>query len=168
MENLKTKLITEFKLFLFYFIFLSIFFCAFSFYKTLILKEYAIDYFDIGYNLFQSMILAKLIIIGDHFKIGSRFDGRPLIVPTLYRTFAFCLFVIIFTVAEHMIKGIIHGKDSVQIYAEIANINQAELLAKLLVVFLVFFQLFAFSQIGHMIGENKLFYLFFGKAKQKE
>jgi hypothetical protein len=85
--------------------FLFFFFGAFATYRRLILSEYDIDYFQYGYALVEALVLGKVILLGDLFRLGDRFHGKPLIVPTLYRTFAFSVLVLVFAVSEHFARG---------------------------------------------------------------
>jgi len=37
----------------------------------------------------EALVLAKVILIGDVLRLGRRFEDKPLIVPTLYKTVVF-------------------------------------------------------------------------------
>ena len=91
--------------------FLFFFFGAFATYRRLILSEYQIDYFQYGYALIQALVLGKVVLIGEIFHLGGRFHGKPLIFPTLYKTFSFSILVLVFAVLEHFVKGFIHGEN---------------------------------------------------------
>jgi hypothetical protein len=158
-----SKIKVELYRFLIYASFLSLIFCALSTYKRLILGEYSISYLHYGYGLIQGLILAKIIVIGEMFRLGERFATKPLIIPTLYKTLIFTIFVFFFALFEHFFTGYLKGKSSLQIYEEFLNHGLDEILAKALLLFFVFILFFAFLEISNWLGGNKLIKLFFSK-----
>lgn len=168
-EELKHKIIHEFEVYWVYTIFFTLFFCAFTLYRKLILAEYSIGAEHFGYDVFQALILSKIILIGQSFRLGERiFADKPLIVPTLYRTVVFTFFVLLMSLLEHYVIGYLHGKTSSALTEELLNFGIYEILARLLVMFFVFILFFAFLEIDKAIGEKKLFNLFFKGKKSNE
>ena len=141
--------------------FLFFFFGAFATYRRLILAQYQIDYFVYGYALVESLVLAKVVMLGDMLHFGERFRGKPHIIPTLYRTFVFSILVLAFTILEEVIKGLFHGEGPMAVIARLAAMNRAEIAAKILVVFIVFIPLFSIWEIANVIGPSKLAEMFF-------
>lgn len=164
-KKLKEKIITEMWRYIAYSVFLTLLFSAFSTYRRLILGEYAISYIHYGYSIFEALILAKIILIGQSFGLGKRFDDKSLIIPTLYKTIVFTLFVLAFTVLEHFVVGHLTGKSSAEVYQEFVDKGIYETFARVYLMFFVFILLFAFFEIGRVLGENKLFKLFFQRTR---
>jgi hypothetical protein len=54
----------------------------------------------------QALVLGKVIMIGRVFRFGRGLEDKPLIYPTLYKTVVFAVFVAVFKIVEHGIKGI--------------------------------------------------------------
>lgn len=160
-EMVKQKIVNELFLMSIYFTFLSLFFCALTTYQRLILDEYSISYLHYGYGLIQALILSKIILIGKSLRLGERFIDKPLIIPTLYKAFIFSILALFFIILEHFITGYFEGISVAKVYQRFADKAFDIVLAKAVVVFLVFILFFAFLQIGSLIGENKLFKLFF-------
>ena len=144
--------------------FLFFFFGAFATYRRLILSEYQIDYFQYGYALIQALVLGKVVLIGEIFHLGDRFHEKPLIVPTLYRTFLFSILVLAFAVLEHFLKGLINGENIGAIVGNLAAKDGADIMARILVMFIAFVPMFAISEIANLFGEGKLFELFFERG----
>jgi hypothetical protein len=140
--------------------FLFLFFAAFNNYQRLILREYHIEYFHYGYSLIQALILGKVVLVGEIFHLGDRFKGKPLIFPTLYKTFSFSLLVLAFAVLEHFIEGFIHGQNFAAILQEIGA-KGTDIGAKVIVMFIAFIPMFAIWEISNLFKEGKLFALFF-------
>lgn len=164
--HLKKKILHELRLFLIYFIFLTLFLWTFTMYRRLILNEYQIGYLHYSYNFLEALVLSKIILIGQTFKLGERFSDQPLIIPTLYKTVIFSLFVLIFTIIEEFVVGYIRGKDFARIYQEFALIGFDEIVARVLVMFFVFILFFAFLEIGRVMGEDNLLNLFTRKKSK--
>jgi hypothetical protein len=158
------KLISETKKYIGVATFLFFFFEAFSTYRRLILAQYQIDYFEFGYSLIEALILAKVVLIGDMLHIGERFRDHPLIIPTIYKTLCFSLFVLLFSVMEHIVSGFIHRMSIAEIVHEVESAGRAEILAKVLVMFIAFIPMFAIWELGAAVAEGRLFEMFFQRG----
>lgn len=161
---MKQTIITEVRKMAVITVFLFLFLGGFATYRKLILSEYQIDYFQYGYSLVEALVLAKVLLVGDLMHLGERFRNRPLIIPTLYKTLVFSLFVLAFSILEHLVVGLFHGKDVAVIIQEFASQGAAEILAKILVMFIAFIPMFAIWEISRVFGEGKLFELFFERG----
>lgn len=165
-EQIKKKVYHELSLFLFYFIFLTLVLWTFTIYRRLILDEYRVSYVHYGYNFVEAIILAKMILIGQNFKLGERFSDQPLIIPTIYKTLIFSIFITLFTIVEEFVIGYFKGVSFEKIFKEFMEIGWDEILAKGLVMFFVFIFFFAFLEIGRVMGENQLINLFIHKREK--
>lgn len=159
-EILKKRIIHDLQLFLFNFIFLTLFLWTFTMYRRLILEEYQVSYIHYSYNFIEALILAKIILVGQTFKLGERFSDQPLLIPTLYKTLIFSFFIGAFTVLEEFFIGYFHGKDVFYVYHKLVNLGFYEIIARVLVMFFVFIFFFAFLEIGRSLGEGTLIRLF--------
>src|SRR4051794_7580150 len=81
--------------------YLVIFLGAFTWYRRLILAEYRITYLHYWVAVVESLILAKVILIGDALRLGRKFEHEPLIFPVLHKAVLFSLFVGLFAILEH-------------------------------------------------------------------
>jgi hypothetical protein len=143
------------------FVYLAIFFAVFTWYRRLILAEYHIAYLHYWIAVFEALIMAKVILVGDALRLGRRFEDKPLIFPALYKAFVFSLFVGLFAVLEHAIGGLLHGKGLAGGFREFMNEGKDELLARCLLTFFAFIPFFAFKELGRVMGDGKLGALFF-------
>jgi len=84
-----------------------------------------------------------------------------LIYPTLYKTLVFTLFVGVFTLIEHAIKGLWSGKGLMGGLVDFLEKGPYELLANSLIVFVAFIPFFAVKELGRVLGEEKIRGLFF-------
>lgn len=165
-KTLINKLLDETKRYIVYTVILTLFFSAFTTYRRLILDEYGISYAHYGFNLVQSMILAKVIIIGQVLKLGERFSARPLIIPTVYKTIIFSLFVIAFAVIEHFVMGALEGKGFETIYQTLVDKRLVQILTSILPMSFFFLFFFAFLEIEQVLTDKTLYDLFFKSEKK--
>jgi flagellin-like protein len=156
----REELWQELTTFLLYFIFFAVFFCTFTLYRQLILDKYDLGYIHYSYSLFEAFVLAKMILLGQKLKLGERFEGRPLLIVTIYKTLIFMLFVLVMTIGEHLLIGMLKGKSMTEIYTHLIDKGLYEIFANLLVVAFVFVLFFAFVETGRVLGGQKLYDLF--------
>jgi hypothetical protein len=166
--GLKEKLIHEVKELLGIFLYLAVFFCAFTTYRLLVMKEMGLSYFHYGFALIKALVLAKVILLGQSVRFAKAFDDRPLIILTLYKVILFSLFTLAFEVLERVIGGFFHGKNILGALQEIMSVGWDELLARTLVLWVAFVPLFAFSEAARVLGEGKMRELLLHKRPVKE
>lgn len=142
-------------------VYLAFFFGVFMSYERLILADYQIGLGHYGIAVIKALILAKVIMIGNLFRLGRRLDHKALIFPTLYKTVVFTLWVVFFNVIESTVRGLLHGEGLGGGTKEILGRHTYELLAHSLVVFFAFIPFFAFRELGRVLGEGKIGGLFF-------
>jgi hypothetical protein len=158
---LKTRLLKETKTILLVWVSLALLLGSFATYRRLLLAEYQIAFFRYGYSAIEAFVLAKVIVLGRLLGLGERFRGRPLIVPTLYKTVSFSVLVLAFSILEHLIVGLLHGDGPTKVLEDVMNKGIWEILAQVMVLFIALLPLFAVWETDRVLGEGKLFDLFF-------
>jgi hypothetical protein len=160
--NLKQKIFHEMVEYWINVVYLTLVFASFIQYRRLVLAAYDITYTNYWVAVFQALVLAKVVMIGDVLRLGRRLEQKPLIFPTLLKTVVFSLFVGIFTIIEHVIKGLWNGMGLTGGIVEFLGKGNHELLAGCLIVFVAFIPFFAFRELGRALGgEGKIWGLFF-------
>jgi len=134
---------------------------VFTWYRRLILAEYQITYVRYGLSVLEALVLAKVILIGDVLRLGRRFEDKPLIVPTLYKTVVFTLWVALFTVLEHTVEGLLRGHGWAAGIGEIVSKGKYVLLGRCLVTFFTFIPFFAFRELERVFGRGQIITPFF-------
>lgn len=145
----------------FNFVFLAMFLVAFAWYRRLVLAAYHIQYHSYWMPVIEAAILAKVIMLGDALHVGSGLRSKPRAVVTIYRTLAFSLFVAAFTLVEHIVEAMIHGRTATEGISEIANKGIDEILASCLLVLAAFLPFFAMKEIERAFGARNVRELFF-------
>jgi hypothetical protein len=160
--DLKKKLLHEMKAYWVYVVYLTMVFAAFTWYRRLILADVGITYTNYWVAVIEALILAKVIMIGDLLHLGRRLENKPLILPTFIKTVVFSIFVGLFALIEHAIKGLLKGKGAVEGLMEFFGKGSYEIFAGCLVIFVAFIPFFALRELSRMLGgEGKILDLFF-------
>jgi len=159
--NVKNKIIHEVTEYWINVCYLTLVFAAVTQYRRFLLAAYDITYTNYGFAVIKALVLAKVIMIGDVVRLGRGLEQKPLIYPTLYKTVVFTLFLGVFTLIEHVIKGLWSGEGLtgglIAFFAKGSN----EFFANSLVVFVAFIPFFAIKELGRVLGGDKIRALFF-------
>ena len=134
-------------------------------YKKMILDEFHISYFHIGFSLFEAMILAKVIMLGEFLKVGERFNERPLIIKTVYKAFCMSLLAMVFSIVEFAAERLMSSGGLAAILTEIIVRGHREIFAHTLIMFINFIPLFAIWETGKVAGQDELWDLLFVKRR---
>ena len=161
--DIKQRALEEFRLFWIITLYLWVFLGAFTVYRRLIIDETGAVYLHYGISLIEALVIAKVILIGKMFGLSKRFEDKPLIVPVLYKSILFGIFVLLFGVIEHLVEGWIRRQGLLGGLHEISALGRDELGARALILIVAFVPFFAFYEIGRVIGMQKLAAMFFSK-----
>jgi hypothetical protein len=148
--------------------YLFVAFAALTFYKSAALEARGIHWLPWGFAFIKALISAKFILIGRALHFGERYRTRPLIWQTLHKSVAFLILVAGLTVIEEAIVGAVHGKGLAQSIAEVGGGTHEQMIATLVIVFLLFLPLFAFGALSEVMGDKALFRTFFVKRLEFE
>jgi len=163
--GLKDKIFHEFVEYWINVVYLTLIFAAFTQYRRFVLAAYDITYTNYWVAVIEALILGKVIMIGNVFRLGHGLDQKPLIYPTLYKTVVFSLFVGTFTILEYTIKGLWNGKGLTGGLIDLLGKGHHELLSGSLVVFVALIPFFAVKELGRVLGEEKIRTLFFKRRE---
>jgi hypothetical protein len=159
--SLKQRVAEEFRMFWAIAIYLAVMLSAFIWYRRFILSESGITYLHYGAAVIEALILAKVILVGRALRLGKRFEQAPLVISALVKAVAYAVFVAIFFVLEHLIEGLVRGETWSNIAAGLVRVGWDEILARAIMAIVVFIPFFAFMEINRVLGDDRLFSLFF-------
>jgi len=160
-RDLKKKIVHEIGEYFINVCYLTLMFAAFTQYRRFLLAAHDITYTNYGVAVIEALILGKVIMIGEVIRLGRGLEQKPLIYPTLYKTFVFTVFVGVFKVIEHVLTGLWNGGGITAGLVELSEKWSHELLANSLVVFVAFIPFFAVKELEQVFGKDKLRALFF-------
>jgi hypothetical protein len=128
--------------------------------KSAVLHAHGIDSSVWGIAIVKAMLLAKFMLVGNAMKIGERDTTRPLIWPTLRRTFAFLVLLIVLTIIEEAIVGLLHGQPITASLGALVGARLEETSASIFIVLLILIPYFAFRVLDETLGEGRLSRMF--------
>jgi hypothetical protein len=143
-------------------LYLAVFFCVLSTYSMLMLRELNVtnSFFRYGFAIINALVIAKIILIGEYARIGRGHEDKPLIISVLWKAFLFGLLVAAFHILEETIKRF-------ALHEQIRwSVNT--ILIRNLVVFSFLIPFFAIWELRRVLGERKLFDLFFRRRTTVE
>lgn len=106
LRNLKERAFEEFKRFVAIFLYLWVVFGLLSLHKSLVLSQQHLDYEEHAFAIINAFVFAKVLLVGEEFHLGRRFQNRPLIYSILYKCLVFSVVLIFFHVIESVAVGI--------------------------------------------------------------
>ena len=159
--SIKKRIADEFIEFAVITIYLCVCFTAIFYFKATILKDQGIAFAPFGFAVVKALICAKFILIGRAFRVGERFNNLPLIWPTLYRSLAFFILLLILNALEEIVVGLMHGRKTADSLAGMGGGSLDQLVATSIVGLLILIPFFAFRVLGEAVGERNLVRVFF-------
>ncbi len=129
--------------------------------KTAVLHTEGIEVAPWGIAVVKAAVLAKFMMLGYVMKVGGRNATRPLIWPTLRMAVGFLALLIILTIIEEAVVGLIHHKSIASSLSELVGPRLEETLAGILIMLLVLITFFAFRVLSEALGEGRLERMFF-------
>jgi biotin carboxyl carrier protein len=163
LRRLKTGAIDETKKLFGIFIYLWVLLSLFSFHKALVLNEEYLLY-DQGFALINSLVLAKVVLIGEFFRVGDKLTNKPLIYPIIFKSAVFAVLLICFHIFEGTLTGVLHGKTLFQSIPSIGGGTLQGILMVGIIMFVALMPFFAFRELDRAIGTQELHNLLFGDA----
>lgn len=118
----------------------------------------------LGLAAIKALICAKFILLGNAFHVGGRVTRPPLILPTIYRSCAFLILLIVLNVIEETVTGLVHSRTIRDSLADFAGGSWDQIVATSFVMLLILIPFFAFRALGDIIGEKTLVQLYFAPS----
>jgi hypothetical protein len=160
-RHLRERAYDEFKRFIVIFLYLWVVFGLLSIHKSLVLSQRHLDYPEHAFAIINAFIFAKVLLIGEHFHLGTRFNHKPLIYPILHKCFLFTVVLICFHIAESVLVGLWHGNTLTDSLPPIVGSGLKGILSVGVMCFVVLLPFFAFREIGRVVGRMELSALIF-------
>jgi len=163
-SSFKEKAIEELRMFWVIAIYLAVMLAAFAWYRRFVLSAAGISYVHYWAAAIEALILAKVILIGQALGIGRRWEGSQLILSVLVKSVLFGVFIALFGILEHVIEGLVHRDSWEQIAHSLVSAGRDEILARTVMVIVTLIPFFAFWETDRVMGNHKLFEMFFHKT----
>jgi len=130
--------------------------------KTAVLRtEGGVEFIPWGIAIVKAVVLGKFVLLGNMLHLGGSDNTRPLIWPTLRRAFSFLVLLILLTIIEEVVVGLIHHRSIAESVGDLFGARLEETLAGYLIMLLVLIPFFAFRVLSEALGEGRLERMFF-------
>ena len=154
--TLKEKASVEFRRFLVVFLYLWVVFGLLSIHKSLVLTQHHLDTQEHAFAFINAWVFAKVLLVGEHFNLGTRFAHRPLIYPILYKCLVFTVVLILFHIIESVALGMWHGHSVAESMPPLIGWNPKGLLAVGAMCFILLLPFFGFRELTRLIGHKEM------------
>ncbi len=129
--------------------------------KAAVLHTEGIAFTPFGIAIVKAVVLGKFVMLGNLMHAGGRDISGPLIWPTLRRSFAILVLLVILTVIEEVVVGWFHHRSIAASFDQLFGVRLQETLAGYLIMLLVLIPFFAFRVLNEALGEGRLERMFF-------
>ena len=137
------------------FLYLFLLFGALVLFRAVVLKEHGISDTKLGMAVINALIFAKVMLIGDWLKIGTRSDSQPLLWSVLGKSAAFAVLFIVFHFVEDAVVGAFKGEAMAAMAAEDESKLPVALVSA--VIFMItLIPFFAMREIARELGPARI------------
>ncbi len=158
---LKAKAAEEARKFFVLFLYLWVLFGVFVLNQGIVLREQGIDFTLQGFAFVNALVLAKVMLLFEHFDPGRWLRRRPLVYPILYEAFLLAVLFLVVHVLEKVIEGAIKGKTVAESLPSIGGGGLAGLLSAAVIMFVALVPFFGFRNLSLVLGADRLRSLLF-------
>ena len=160
-RSLKEKASDEFKRFFVIFLYLWVVFGLLSIHKSIVLLQHHLDTEENTFAFINAFVFAKVLLVGEHFNLGTRFNHKPLIYPILHKCFIFTLVLMSFHVIESAAVGLWHGETLANSLPPFLGWSPKGLLAVGVMCFVLLLPFFGFRELARVMGRQRMWALLF-------
>lgn len=155
-HGIAQRLIDEFRLFLVLFVYLWVLFGLFVLNESVSTRERGDVFVFQGFALINALVLAKIMLVVEHFDFARWLRRKPLILTILFEAIVCTGVFLLFHVIERSIVAALHGSP---ITADAVSVGGGGLLGLAIVVIILFVSLlpfFAFKNVMRVIGSERM------------
>ena len=160
-RSLKEKASGEFRRFFVIFLYLWVVFGLLSIHKSLVLLQHHLDTQEHVFAFINAFVFAKVLLVGEHFNLGTRFSHKPLIYPILHKCFVFTLVLMGFHIIESIAVGLWHGETLANSLPPFLGWSPRGLLAVGVMCFVLLLPFFGFRELARVMGRRRMWALLF-------
>jgi hypothetical protein len=166
-KSLKLKILHEFQEMLLISAFFGLFFFSFATYKMFLLHQFRSAQFVYVTALINTLVLAKVILLGDFVSVSRRMEHKPLIISAIYKAAFFALLVAAFHWVEEFVKEAIHSRDFTDTLRETLRATSWPLLGLTVICFCLFIPFFSLREVRRIMGDEEFYELFLRRTRPK-
>jgi hypothetical protein len=160
-KALRSKVLDELRQLLQIALYIYVCLGALLLYTASIAGASSIAFAHLGYAAVKALVLAKFVLLGHWLHFGERGGKRLVIYSVLYQALAIWALLILLSLLEQFVEGVIHGHSVAAGIAEIQLNSFSRDLAQSLILFLVLLPYVALRQLSAILGPDRLKQIFF-------
>jgi hypothetical protein len=165
-RGIKERVGTELKSYAVISGYLLVCFSVILFYEAAFVPEKDAGLVSHGMALGKALIIGKFVLIGNALNVGSRMYAPSLLHRIAWKSVGLLLVLIVLTVIEEVIVGVVHGKTAGAALSEFFDKPLVQLAAPILMMLLVLIPLTATCELNRALGEGRLKALFLGRIEE--
>jgi hypothetical protein len=146
--------------------YLYVCFAAILLYKSAILNSIGEHYLPLGLAAGKALILGKFMLLGEAAGVGTRIGARTLLQRILSSSVLFLGLLVLLTIIEEIIVGLVHGHSLGQAVATLAEHPWPETLASCFLMLLVLIPLVTVTEVSRTLGPGALRQLLLGSSRR--
>jgi hypothetical protein len=159
-RTFKERILHNFREFVAMFLYLWLLFALFSWHEAIVLAKHHIDYKPFGLAFINAFVLAKVMLVAEELRLGTRFRKTAPIFPVLHKSLLFAIIFICFNVAEEIIIGLFKGQTVAESIPRIGGGSPLGLVIASLIITVALIPFFAFREMSRVMGKGVLEALF--------
>ena len=162
--QLKERAISELKKYSVIVAYLWALFALFQLHKLVILRvedPLTTVGYTVGFALINALILGKIILIAEIFRVGEHFKDKSLVYSILFKSAVFSLLLVLCNILEEVLIGLFHHKTISESIPVLGGGGLEGILIIGAVVFIALIPFFLFEELARAIGEEKLVSMLF-------
>ena len=152
----KERIFHNFREFVAMFLYLWLLFALFTYHEMIVLAKHHIDYKPFGLAFVNAFILAKVMLVAEELRIGTRFRRRAPVFPVLHKSLVFAIIFICFNVTEEIVIGLWKGKTVAESIPKIGGGSPFGLVIASLIFTVALIPFFAFRELSRVLGKGVL------------
>ena len=158
--TMKKKIFHEFKEVVPMFLYLWLLFALFTYHEAIVLARHNISYAPFGRGFVNAFVFAKVMLVAEKLRIGTRFRKKAPVYPIFYKSLLFALTFICFNLAEEVVIGLWKGKTIAESLPKIGGGSPAGTVIAGLIMTIALIPFFAFRELSRVLGKGPLAALF--------
>ena len=155
-RTFKERILHDFREFVAMFLYLWILFALFSWHEAIVLAKHDIDYRPFGVAFINAFVLAKVMLLAEEFRVGTRFRKSAPVFPVLHKSLLFAIIFICFNVAEEIVIGLWKGHAIAESIPKIGGGSPLGLVIVSLIIMVALIPFFAFRELSRVMGKGVL------------
>lgn len=158
-RTLKERARDEVRQFVQIFLYLLVTFSGYTIYGALLEEGTGEHYVAFSFAIVEALIGAKVMLVTENWTIYTRYEDRPLIYPTLFKSVLFLGLMIYASLMEKVVDALVHHRSVMGTLFDGTHLTV--LVAKDLMIFLGLIPFFALREFGRIRGRWVLARMFF-------